>query len=118
MSSKLFMPAAVFLLCLACVVAAGAQTQPDCGALLNSKSAVQANANSGDAYVQFCLGLTYEAGQVVPRDYAQAHHWYLQAATDGDHAIRGAILGALTNATAPALQVTRQRVVALCDETA
>jgi hypothetical protein len=35
------------------------------------KAAVQANANSGDANVQFCLGLVYQAGQIVPRDYSK-----------------------------------------------
>ncbi|HEV2702230.1 MAG TPA: tetratricopeptide repeat protein [Steroidobacteraceae bacterium] len=43
-----------------------------------------------------------------------AASWYLQAAGAGDHAIRGAIVTALTNATAPALQAARRRVLAMC----
>jgi uncharacterized protein len=84
MSSKLFVPAAVFVLGLVCAVGAVAQARPTCDSLLNSKSAVQANANSADAYVQFCLGLAYEAGHVVPRDYSQAMTWYRKAAEQGE----------------------------------
>jgi|SRR5580698_1233682 TPR repeat protein len=40
--------------------------------------------------------------------------WYLQAAAGGDRAIRGAIVTALTHATAPPLQAVRRRVLALC----
>ena len=84
MSSRTLVRAAVFVLCLVCVVGAVAQVQPTCDSLLNSKSAVQANANSGDAYVQFCLGLVYEAGQIVPRDYSKAMAWYRKAAEQGE----------------------------------
>ena len=42
--------------------------------------------------------------------------WYLQAAAGGDPALRGAIVTALTNALAPALQAARRRVVAMCRE--
>lgn len=45
-----------------------------------------------------------------------AASWYLQAAADGDGAIRGAIVTALINATAPALQAARRRVLAMCRE--
>jgi uncharacterized protein len=49
---------------------------------------------------------------------AQAASWYLKAAAGGDRAIRGAIVTALSNATAPALQAARRRVLALCRECA
>jgi TPR repeat protein len=49
---------------------------------------------------------------------AQAASWYLKAAAGGDRAIRGAIVTALTNATAPALHAARRRVLALCREAA
>ena len=82
MSSKLFVPTTVLALCLVSV--AGAVAEPTCDSLLHSKSDVQANANSGDAFVQFCLGLVYEAGQVVPRDYSKAMAWYRKAAEQGE----------------------------------
>ena len=84
MSSRNIVSAAVFVLCLTCAVGAVAQVQPTCDSLLNPKSAVQANASSGDAYVQFCLGLAYEAGQIVPRDYSKAMAWYRKAAEQGE----------------------------------
>jgi uncharacterized protein len=43
-----------------------------------------------------------------------AASWYLQAAAGGDRAIRGAIVTALTHATAPSLQAARRRVLTLC----
>jgi TPR repeat protein len=44
---------------------------------------------------------------------ASAAGWYLQAAQNGDRAIRGAILAALSNVTDPALGAARSRVAAL-----
>jgi TPR repeat protein len=49
---------------------------------------------------------------------AQAACWYLRAAAGGDRAIRGAIVAALSNATAPALHAARRRVLTLCLEVA
>ena len=33
-------------------------------------------ANQGDASAQFNLGLMYNKGQGVPKDYVQAHKWF------------------------------------------
>jgi TPR repeat protein len=41
-------------------------------------------AEQGDASAQFSLGLSYENGDGVPRDYAKARQWYEKAAAQGD----------------------------------
>jgi TPR repeat protein len=42
-------------------------------------------ALKGDAEAQFDLGKNYETGRIgLPRDMAQARHWYLEAAGQGD----------------------------------
>jgi TPR repeat protein len=46
--------------------------------------AVLAKATSGDAASQFLVGLDYQNGDVVPRDFAQAAAWYRKAADQGD----------------------------------
>jgi uncharacterized protein len=41
-------------------------------------------AEKGDASAQFYLGLSYENGDGVPRDYAIARQWYEKSAAQGD----------------------------------
>lgn len=42
-------------------------------------------ANKGDVEAQFDLGKSYEAGRAgLPQDFAQARHWYLEAARQKD----------------------------------
>src|SRR5260370_15937288 len=42
-------------------------------------------ALKGDADAQFDLGKNYEAGRIgLKRDFAQAEHWYREAANQGD----------------------------------
>ena len=41
-------------------------------------------AEQGDASAQFSLGLSYENGDGVPRDYTKARQWYEKAAVQGD----------------------------------
>ena len=41
-------------------------------------------AEQGDAGAQFSLGLSYENGDGVPRDYAIARQWYEKSAAQGD----------------------------------
>jgi TPR repeat protein len=40
-------------------------------------------AEQGDARAQFDLGLLYENGDGVPRDYAKARQWYEKSAAQG-----------------------------------
>ncbi len=55
------------------------------------------------------------AAVLAQHGYSEAAaSWYLKAAEAGDRAIRGAIVTALTNVTAPVLQAARRRVIALC----
>jgi TPR repeat protein len=43
------------------------------------------SAQKGDVEAQFELGKNYEAGRIgLPRDLAQAQHWYQEAANQGD----------------------------------
>lgn len=65
---------------LACFLAASAfaQQKPLRERLLES-------AQHGDADAQFELGKNYETGRIgLPKDFAQAEHWYRQAAVQGD----------------------------------
>ena len=41
-------------------------------------------ANQGNSYAQTNLGLLYERGQGVPKDYTQARYWYRKAAAQGN----------------------------------
>jgi hypothetical protein len=41
-------------------------------------------AEQGNASAQFSLGLSYENGDGVPRDYTKARQWYEKAAAQGD----------------------------------
>ncbi|MDE6568369.1 MAG: hypothetical protein K2K70_11640 [Lachnospiraceae bacterium] len=41
-------------------------------------------ANRGDAYSQNVLGMCYENGWGVPRNYIQMSHWYKKAAAQGE----------------------------------
>jgi TPR repeat protein len=41
-------------------------------------------AEQGDAIAQYDLGWSYEAGGLVPQDYAEAAKWYRQAAEQGN----------------------------------
>jgi TPR repeat protein len=43
------------------------------------------SAQKGDAEAQFELGKNYETGRIgLPKDFAQAEHWYREAAVRGD----------------------------------
>jgi hypothetical protein len=42
---------------------------------------LQQNANSGVYYAQYQLGIIYERGQAVPKDYVQAYKWIYLAAS-------------------------------------
>jgi GAF domain-containing protein len=50
-------------------------------------------ANSGDEVAEFDLGLRYATGSDVPQDYAEAVHWFSQAAEKG-HVLAQSTLGA------------------------
>jgi TPR repeat protein len=41
-------------------------------------------AEQGDASAQFYLGLSYENGDGVPRDYTKARQWYEKSAAQGE----------------------------------
>jgi TPR repeat protein len=41
-------------------------------------------AEQGDTSAQFYLGLSYENGDGIPRDYTKARQWYEKAAAQGD----------------------------------
>ncbi len=41
-------------------------------------------AEQGDADAQFHLGETYEIGEFVPQNYAEAMKWWLKAAEQGN----------------------------------
>ncbi|MGO9021708.1 MAG: tetratricopeptide repeat protein [Syntrophobacteraceae bacterium] len=45
-------------------------------------------AERGEAPAQFYLGVMYENGQGVPKDYVQAHKWFELAAAQGDSEAR------------------------------
>ena len=64
-------PVALLILCMA--VAASAQ----------SIATLKAQAASGDANAQYNLGLSYDLGQGLPQDYAEAAVWYRKAAEQG-----------------------------------
>ena len=49
-----------------------------------SITAFKQQAASGDAHAQYDLGVLYNNGQGVPRDYAQAAFWYRKAADQGN----------------------------------
>jgi uncharacterized protein len=44
----------------------------------------RANAEQGDAKAQYKLGLMYQEGEGVPKNYAEAVKWYRKAAAQGD----------------------------------
>src|SRR5580700_11852186 len=55
------------------------------------------SAQKGDAEAQFELGKNYETGRIgLPKDLAQAQHWYCEAASQGDP-YAAASLGILFN---------------------
>ena len=41
-------------------------------------------AEQGDATAQFCLGVMYDEGRVIPQNYAEAMKWYRKAADQGN----------------------------------
>ena len=45
---------------------------------------LMANADKGDAQAQFNLGLLYQRGDGVPKDYGKAVSWYRKSAEQGD----------------------------------
>jgi hypothetical protein len=53
------------------------------GAGRASTAAARAEAESGDPSAQFKMGVSYEYGEGVPQDYAQAAVWYRKAAEQG-----------------------------------
>jgi len=57
---------------------------------------MQDQAERGDVQAQLRLGNLYALGKQVPQDYAQAGHWYAEAATQGN-ALAEEMLGDLYN---------------------
>jgi len=45
---------------------------------------MRAEAERGDAIAQFGLGMLYEVGQGVPKDFVEAVKWFRKAAEQGD----------------------------------
>src|ERR1700722_10588906 len=45
-------------------------------------------AEQGDAEAQFNLGMSYEFGVYVPKDFVQAYRWLDLAATQGDEKLQ------------------------------
>src|SRR4051794_26144099 len=54
-----------------------------CQAATSEFDHLKAKADSGDAEAQFALGLMYDLGIDVPRNYAESGKWYLKAANQG-----------------------------------
>jgi len=55
-----------------------------CGDYETALKHLQPLADQGDAVAQDRLGLMYEMGSGVPRDYVQAYKWYSKAAEQGN----------------------------------
>ena len=49
--------------------------------IASEQDSLEAASEQGDAEAQFNLGLAYETGRGVPKDYVQAYAWYNIAAT-------------------------------------
>jgi len=54
-----------------------------CQAATSEFDHLKAKADSGDAEAQFALGLMYDLGIDVPKNYAESGKWYLKAANQG-----------------------------------
>jgi uncharacterized protein len=78
---------ALSIICLVATARADFQAGMDAYNREDFKTALhewQPLADHGDARAQFSLGLLYENGDGVPRDYAKARQWYEKAAAQGD----------------------------------
>lgn len=59
-----------------------------------NKAALQqlrTRAEAGDAYAQGDMGLIYEVGSLVAKDYGQAAQWFRKAAEQGDAFAQGSL---------------------------
>ena len=52
--------------------------------LIETEKTIQERAEAGDAEAQSNLGVMYEKGEGVPKDYVEAVKWYRKAAEQGD----------------------------------
>ena len=57
--------------------------QPGKNPVVPDVAEIRARANKGDAQAQIYLGVMYEKGQSVPRNYQEALKWYRNAAAQG-----------------------------------
>jgi TPR repeat protein len=71
---------AMFGLIFAVVLSAA--TAQDASSALDQ--AVLAKAKAGDAAAELAIGIEYQKGDVVPRDFVQAAEWYRRAADQGN----------------------------------
>ena len=55
---------------------------------------IQGRAKAGDVVAQYNLGVMYDTGEGVPKDYAEAAKWYRKAAEQG-HAVAQFNLGVM-----------------------
>ncbi len=82
-----YMPVAVLTALMPCVAVAGQFEDGLAAAKLGDHQRAfglwRPLAEQGDAASQFNLGLMYENGQGIPKDYAKAVKWYLKAARQG-----------------------------------
>ena len=73
---------------------------------------LKAKAENGDAKAQFDLGVCYQKGRGVPRDYVQAHKWFsLSSAQGNENAKRNVSLvqkGMTTEQIAEARRLARE----------
>lgn len=70
--------------CLAAQSSAGAADSSAEGGAASVLARVQPLAEQGDAKAQYNMGVIYDRGYGVERDYAQARSWYEKAAAQGD----------------------------------
>lgn len=74
----------VFMFFLIALTVAGAVKNGDAQTRTTELEQLQAKAASGDAEAQFNLGVIYDNGEGVPRDYKAAREWFRKAAEQGN----------------------------------
>lgn len=81
----LFVAVIAFAACRAPVQEAPPLASGTGGAILmQTKEAVEARAEAGDAHAQFELGAMYHTGESVPKDLKLARKWFEKSAAQGD----------------------------------
>ena len=53
-------------------------------------------AEQGDAYAQYNLGLCYDEGKGVPQDYVETYAWSLHATLNGNSKLKDLLVEKLT----------------------